>query len=703
MGKTMQEVLPPDIAQVGMQAIEEARTQGLSHGKQYAMDLPQGRFHFELSVAAKLPVGTPNNRYVFIARNVSERVENEENLKKEAQRNAALIQLSQHDESTSLQARAQRALSSMVPLTGSTLGYMASISTQDRQGHPLGLYANGQAVEPTTGALWSLRDGDIWDKAIREHRPVVLPSTGDIPAAHGLPETLGNISNWVAVPVFEGKHLVMLVGVGNKAHPYTEADVEFLHLMAYNFWQITHKLETDFALRRFLMATAQSPNPVMITDPQGRLEYVNEAFTRVTGYRADEVMGRNPRILQSGRTEATVYKSMWSQLLSGQAWSGELINRRKNGQDYYEDALIYPIRNDMGVVTHYLAHKQDITERKSTAERIQYLSEFDQLTGLPNRALLIEQLQFEIEQSQHTAQSLMVLWLNLDLFKDINDTYGHETGDSVLREVARRLRTLTKGRDLVARYSGDNFIIMRENTDQFGATRLAAQLFEALIRWRHPQLGDVSPGEFIPLVETAGLSAQLGEWVLQHVLADLRQWLDQNIPIVKIALNLSATQFVEADLATRIQTQLEQSGVPTQWVELELTEVAAMKNPAQTVQTLSALSALGLSLSIDDFGTGYSSLSQLKRFEVHKLKIDQSFVRDVAHDTEDQAIVIAIIQMAHSLGMSTLAEGVETTEQLDFLKSHQCDHIQGYIYSRPLEKTDFEQLLRSPRALDIAN
>lgn len=485
IGKTMNEVLPPDIAQVGMQAIAEARTAGTSSGKQYAMDLPQGRFHFELSVAAKFPVGAPNNRYVFIARNVTERVENEENLKKEAQRNAALIQLSQHDESTSLQARAQRALSSMVTLTGSTLGYMASISPLDHQGHTIGLYANGQAVEQNADAPWSLRDDDVWGKAIREHRPVVLPSTGDIPVAHGLPETLGAISNWIALPVFDGNHLVMLAGIGNKAHAYTEADVEFLHLMAYNFWQITHKLETDFALRRFSMATEQSPNPVIITDPKGRIEYVNAAFTRVTGYRADEAIGRNPRMLKSGKTEATLYKSMWSQLLSGQAWSGELINRRKNGQEYYEDALIYPIRNHMGVVTHYLAHKQDITERKSTAERIQYLSEFDQLTGLPNRALLIEQLQFEVEQAQRTAQSLMVLWLNLDLFKDINDTYGHEAGDGVLREVARRLRTLTKGRDLVSRYSGDNFIIVRENTDQFGASRLAVQLFETLSAPHH--------------------------------------------------------------------------------------------------------------------------------------------------------------------------------------------------------------------------
>ena len=803
LGKTMHEVLPPETANIGMQAIEEARRHGISHGKRYALDLPAGRAYFELSVAAKSPPGTPNNRYIFIARDVTARVEGELNLQKEARRNAALIQVSQLDDATSMQARLEQALLRMTHLTESQVGALARVSSDGRQLETMVLFGAGLATQVSAPTPWPLQEGDIWSKAIQERRPVVFNQRHELPTHPGLPESIGMLSSWTSLPVFEGKRLVMVVGIGNKSSLYADSDVEFLHLMAYGLWQATHKRETEIALRRFSLAADQNPNPIVITDLDARIEYVNEAFTQISGYSASEAMGKNPRILQSGKTAPSVYKEMWARLLSGQAWTGELINRRKSGQEYYERALIFPIRNDEGVITHYLAHKEDVSDRKSAAERIQYLSEFDQLTGLPNRVLLMEQLQFELSQAQRSAQSLLVLWLNLDLFKDINDAFGHETGDSILREVARRLRTLAKGHDLVARYSGDNFIIVRSNTDQFGASRLASQLFEtlsrpialqgqelvltasiglamspndgktandlmrcaetamyrvkhtsrnsysffspdmqertaralqltnalklafgrnelrlvyqpqvslqdgqgvgaeALIRWRHPQLGDISPAEFIPLVENAGLSTQLGEWVFQRALTDLRSWLDQGIPLVKVAVNLSANQFAEADLASRIRAQLLKSGVPAKWVELELTEVAAMKNPAQAIQTMAALSALGLSLSIDDFGTGYSSLSQLKRFDVHKLKIDQSFVSDVVTDSEDQAIVLAIIQMAHSLGMMTLAEGVETPEQLAYLRSQHCDQLQGYLYSRPLERDDFAAWLRAPTTLEL--
>jgi len=415
----------------------------------------------------------------------------------------------------------------------------------------------------------------------------------------------------------------------------------------------------------------------------------------------------------------------------------------------------------------------------------------------------VEQLQQEMLQAQRSAQSLLVLWLNLDLFKDINDAFGHEAGDDILREVARRLRSLSKGRDLVCRHSGDNFILVRNNIEQLGAIQLAGRVFEtlshpialhgqelvltasigmslfpadaqtgadllrcaetamyrvkhdsrnsysfyspdmqartaralqltnalklafmrdefrvvyqpqislrdgrmtgaeALLRWRHPQLGDISPAEFIPLAENAGLGAQVGEWVLQHVLADLREWQSQSLNLSKVAVNLSAGQFSEPNLIEKIKGHLEQSGLSPRWLELELTEIAAMKHPAQAMRTMSDLSGLGLSLSIDDFGTGYSSLSLLKRFKVYKLKIDQSFVRNVVRSPEDQAIVTAIINMAHSLGMVTLAEGVETQEQLVFLKANQCDEMQGYLYRRPLEKDDFAQLLRSPLPLQL--
>ena len=567
--------------------------------------------------------------------------------------------------------------------------------------------------------------------------------------------------------------------------------------------QSMHKHQTDIVTHLFSQATAQNPNPVIITDLRPRIEYVNEAFTRVSGYSASEVIGRNPRLLQSGKTSQDVYVDMWSKLSCGQSWEGELINRRKNGQEYTEEALIYPIRNEAGTVTLYLAYKQDVGDKKTASERIQYLSEFDQLTGLPNRTLLLEQLQFAVSQARREVKPLAVLWLNLDLFRDINNTFGHASGDSVLREAAHRMREITQEGDIIARYSGDNFVFARANTDQYGAIQMVNQLLnvlsrpivlqdeeliltasmglalypndgvsvtdlmrcaetamyrvkhesrnsysfyspdmqertaralqltnalklaftrqelhlvyqpqvslqdghvtgaEALLRWHHPQLGDISPAEFIPLAENAGLGSQVGEWVLQNVLKDLHEWESQGVPLVKVAVNLSAVQFAEHDLADKVKFQLEQSKVAPQWLEFELTEIAAMKNPEQAAQSMLDLATLGLKLSIDDFGTGYSSLSHLKRFKVYKLKIDQSFVRNIVDDPEDKAIVDAIISMAHSLGMITIAEGVETSAQLAFLKAHHCDEIQGYLYSRPLRKLDFEQLLRSPPAIEL--
>ncbi len=802
LGKTLHQVLPESAANVGMMAIQEAKALGASHGKTYEIELNHQRSFFELSAARKSHTPDGKDRYIFITRDITQRVLSEMALRQEARFNADLIALAQEDESTPIDQRLQKTLQSIVTLTDSQIGFMALASSTGFMPAQI-LSRQGDGIHLDRVQHWQLQDQDIWSKAIRERRAVTFNETTQLPEVTGLPEQLGTIHHWIALPIFDDNHLVMLAGIGNKITPYIDADIEFLHLMAYGTWQIMRKQQTDMALHRFSQATSQSPNPVMITNLAARIEYVNEAFTKVAGYSAAEVIGKNPRLLQSGKTAPSVYKDMWGKLTSGQPWKGELINRRKDGQEYYEEALIYPIRNDTGVVTHYMAYKQDVTDKKSAAERIQYLSEFDQLTGLPNRTLLMEQLQFALATARREVKPLALLWLNLDLFKDINNAYGHATGDSVLREAAHRMRDILQGQDIIARYSGDNFVFARANTDQYGAVHLVNQVLEvlsrpilhngeelvltaamglalypndgvtatdlmrcaetamyrvkhesrnsysfyspdmqertaralqltnalkmaftrhelrlvyqpqislmdghvtgaeALIRWRHPQLGDIAPAEFIPLAENAGLGGQVGEWVLQSVLSALQNWHQQGIPLVKVAVNLSSAQFSEVGLTDKVRWQLHQSGVSPQWLELELTEIAAMKNPEQAAHTMSELSAMGLTLSIDDFGTGYSSLSHLKRFNVYKLKIDQSFVRDIVDDPEDQAIVNAIINMAHSLGMVTIAEGVETAEQLAFLKAHQCDEIQGYLYSRPLEVADFEQLLRSPPPIDL--
>lgn len=800
IGKTMHEVLPETAAQIGMTAIAQAKAHGTSHGNRYEIDLRGERCFFELSAARKSHPADGKARYIFITRDVTQRVRSEMALQQEARFNAQLMALSQEPESTPVDKRLQQTLSSIVSLTESQTGLIALVTPKGLTPTTV-LHAQGPEVVTHKIHEWARQEQDIWTKAVRERRAVTYNEAAALPAAPGLPAQIPTLERWIALPIFEDNQLVMLAGIGNKATPYSDSDIEFLHLMAYATWQAILKLQTDKALHRFTLATSQNPNPVVITDLAARIEYVNEAFTRATGYTAAEVIGKNPRMLQSGKTPKSLFVDMWRHLTAGQSWKGELINRRKNGQEYYEEALIYPLRNEAGLVTHYLAYKQDVGAKRTAAEKIQYLSEIDQLTGLPNRARLLELLDFELAQARRDVKPMAVLWLNLDLFKDINNTYGHAKGDQVLREAAHRMREITEGRDIIARYSGDNFVFARANTDQYGAIHLVNQLLqvlsrpivleneelvltasmglalypndgvtvtdlmrcaetamyrvkhesrnnysfyapdmqertaralqltnalklafardelrlvyqpqvslqdghvtgaEALIRWRHPQLGDISPAEFIPLAENAGLGGQVGEWVLQSVLTDLQTWQHRHVPLVRLAVNLSAIQFAEVGLSDKVKFQLEQSGVSAQWLEFELTEIAAMKNPEQATRTMSELADLGLALSIDDFGTGYSSLSHLKRFKVYKLKIDQSFIRDIVDDPEDQAIVDAIINMAHSLGMATIAEGVETPAQLALLKAHHCDEIQGYLYSRPLERADFEQFLRNPPGL----
>ena len=556
---------------------------------------------------------------------------------------------------------------------------------------------------------------------------------------------------------------------------------------------ITQRLQSDEAIRKLSLAVSQSPLPIVITDLRGRIEFVNDAFTRSNEYTAAEVLGQNPRILQSGKTPAATYRGMWAQLTQGKPWHGELSNRSKSGREFTESVLIYPVRNAEGVVTNYLAHKEDMTERKLAAERIQQLSHYDQLTGLPNRLLLGRHFDYAIGQNP----ALALLWIDLDRFKDVNDSLGHDAGDLLLLEISHRLRSNLQEHATLSRTSGDDFVALLPHTRQSEAAELCTRLLnllaqpvrvagqdifvtasigitiapddgnqldallknaetamyrvkddgrnsyrfftpemqahssralalgnalkqalqrdelhlvyqpqvslhdghiigvEALLRWNHPQWGMVSPAEFIPLAESNGLIVPIGEWVLLTALRQLRAWLDSGLPMMTVAVNLSAVQFGQPGLTDMVSQMLRQTGVPAEGLELELTEAVAMKNPEIAARVMQELSQLGVRLSIDDFGTGYSSLSYLKRFHINQLKIDQSFVRDIGTDPDDQAIATAIVQMAHSLGMSTIAEGVETTEQLDFLRAQGCDQVQGYHYSRPLLPEHLETFVRA--------
>lgn len=555
---------------------------------------------------------------------------------------------------------------------------------------------------------------------------------------------------------------------------------------------VTERKRHEAEMRKLSLVVEQNPFPILITDLQARIEYVNPAFTEITGYAADEALGQTPSLLKSGKTDPAVYAEMWAQLQRGEAWKGELLNRRKDGGEYVESVLIYPVRNAEGVLTNYLAHLEDVTAKKAAAERILQLSNYDQLTGLPNRAMLEERFRRAHDETHRQGMPLTMVWVNLDNFKDVNDALGHAAGDLVLREVSLRLRKQLRDQDTLSRQSGDNFILLMPGAGQkeaaFLVTRLMGELSrpillddkelivtasvgialhpsdgdtlaallvcseaamyrvkqdgrnsycfyapgmqegaarilelgtalkqalsrnefrlvyqpqidlrtgaitgaEALLRWRHPHWGEVSPGEFIPIAENSGLIVQIDQWVLRAVARQLKAWEAKGLPPLIVAVNISALHFAQAPFASTVERVAREAGIAPARLEIELTEAAAMKDAEAAGRVIDRLSRKGFHLAIDDFGTGYSSLNYLKRFAVDKLKIDQSFVRDVGTNANDQALVTAIIQMAHSLAIKTVAEGVETQEQLAFLSARGCDEVQGYLYSRPLAPEQFE-------------
>lgn len=564
---------------------------------------------------------------------------------------------------------------------------------------------------------------------------------------------------------------------------------------------ITERKQAEAQLRKLSLAVEQSPDSVVITDLDANAEYVNNTFLKLTGYSQDEVIGKNMRMLQSGKTPRAVYEDMWAHLTRGETWSGELINRRKDGEEYIEAVQISPVRQNDGRLTHYLAIKENITEARKTEALIEKLAHFDQLTGLPNRNQLGDRFKYAHSLALRSGESLAVLFLDLDNFKDVNDSLGHTIGDHLLIEVAMRIKTTLREEDTVSRLGGDEFVLVLHATDADGAAVVAAKLIEAiarpclldsheliitpsigiaiypddgddfetmsknadaamyrvkqggrnsfcfytpemqahsarmlllanalrhalvrdelqlyyqpqfsitdgriigaeaLLRWRHPELGMISPAEFIPIAEDGGQIIPIGEWVLQQATRQMKAWIDSGLPPMVMAVNLSAVQFRQANITTVISHILDEARLPHEFLELELTEAVAMGNPLAAIEVMDKLHGRGIRMSIDDFGTGYSSLSYLKKFKVYKLKIDQSFVRNITDDPEDKAIVSAIINMASSLGIKTIAEGVETAGQLTFLRLQGCDEVQGYYFSKPLPAPEFEAYVRTTLSL----
>ncbi len=574
---------------------------------------------------------------------------------------------------------------------------------------------------------------------------------------------------------------------------------------------ITQRKAAENQLRKLSRAVEQSAESIVITNIDAQIEYVNDAFLLNTGYSREDVLGQNPRMLHSGNTPKETYVAMWDAMNRGERWEGEFFNQRKDGSHYVELARISPIRQVDGRVTHFVAVKEDITAKKAAQDQINSLAFYDPLTGLPNRRLLIDRLKQALAASSRHRREGALLFIDLDNFKDLNDTLGHDKGDLLLLQVAQRLSACMREGDTVARLGGDEFVVILDDLSEnpleaasqaemvgekilqmvalpcnlagyahHNSASIGITLFsdheesidellrradlamyqaksggrntlrfydpamqaavsaraalerdlhealelnhfslhyqpqlrdqrhltgsEALLRWSHGHRGMVPPAEFIPLAEATGLILPLGKWVLETACTQLALWARHSgTEHLTVSVNVSARQFHRPEFVDEVLEVLERTGANPNRLKLELTESMLVSNVEDLIVKMLLLKTRGVGFSLDDFGTGYSSLSYLKRLPLDQIKIDQSFVRDILVDANDAAIANMVIALGTSLGLSVIAEGVETEEQRHLLAQQGCHSYQGYLFSHALPVVEFEALVERMRLLRSAS
>ncbi len=619
--------------------------------------------------------------------------------------------------------------------------------------------------------------------------------------SYGLPDKTQSIPSQI-YPLTIGNRCIGVLGVGThkpmqpKMHTFMQVIAEHI---GFAIGLLRPHVPDPSSQQGFKLASAvfdYALEGIFITDTHGTILAANASASRITGYSNKELIGQNPRMLKSDYQDDGFYNALWQSIHTNNQWKGEIWNKQKNGQIYAELLSISPIKNDRGIVQNYIGIFIDISKQKEAEKRLIYQANHDKLTGLPNRDLFLDRLNMAVLQAKRFQKKIAVLFIDLDHFKYINDTFGHAQGDRVLKKIATRLKTCIRENDTLARMGGDEFTVIVQDFDahhevEFIANRILSSLdkpifsgpqevyisssigisffpddglsadvlmkradtamysakkngrkqhhffhsgmegysrhrlemerllrqalenkeflphyqpqfdlssgqvigAEALLRWQRPKSGLIPPDQFIPLAEENGMILPIGEWVLNEVCKQAHSWQESGWHSFRIAANLSARQFSQPGLSTLIQNILTDTNLDPKFLELELTETVAMQHVEATLQTLKTLKSTGITLSIDDFGTGYSSLSYLKQFPIDKLKIDRSFIADIAHDPNDAAIVVATISLANCLGLKVIAEGVETEEQLSFLKMHGCHEVQGFLLGRPVPAEQFSDFL----------
>ncbi|HSU78759.1 MAG TPA: EAL domain-containing protein, partial [Burkholderiales bacterium] len=622
-------------------------------------------------------------------------------------------------------------------------------------------------------------------------------------AQKGLAQASGMHGAFVFPVIADGRTIGVLAFNTRQPREPEESLLQAIRVIGSQIGQFVQRKQAEEVVReseaRFRSLTTLSSDLYWEQDEEFR-------FTKFSGIGSDRV---------NLKTIALIGKKRWEQNymnMTAEAWAEhigllnahqpfrdvELCRLDEKGGQVWISISGEPVLDADGKFRGYRGVGKDITARKLDEERIQYLANHDALTALPNRAMFGELLTLAIHNARRYGRNFAVLFVDLDRFKVINDTLGHEAGDKLLQEVGERLKRAVRASDVVGRLGGDEFVVLVQevseapqvevvarkllsalikpvyiqgqeyritasigicmypadaqdeqammknadiamyrakeegkNTYKFYSAKSNSHSFErlaletslrrglerhefllhyqakvdlhtgeitgveALVRWQHPDLGMVPPAQFIPLAEETGLIVPLGKWVLETACAQNMAWQRDGLPPVRMSVNISARQFADENLLTDIAAALQSSGMPPELLELELTESMVMQNAERAAGVLAAIKKMGVRLAIDDFGVGYSSLTHLKRFPIDTLKVDRSFIREIPQDAEDKAITEAIIAMGKSLNLTVVAEGVETVEQQDFLKEHDCDEMQGYYFSKPIASEKFAELLRN--------
>jgi len=674
-----------------------------------------------------------------------------------------------------------------------------------RESHGNGLGFLSSQTIPLSGAGEEASTPPV--AAYRSNRPVIVQDLLADERTRPWQEAARSFgwASCAAYPIVRGKKVQLVLNlVHGESHAFDQRIQDLLEEMAMDIGyaldridlvseqnRINAQLKASEAKYRSVLETSQ--DGFWMLDRLGHLIEVNDAYVAFSGYSREELLGMTVADLDATETASETGRHVHQVFASGSDVF-ETRHRTRSG-------AIKPVEISTSVTSitdGYLSvFIRDLSNRQEAAERIQRLSHFDSLTGLPNLTLFTDLFRQAIGQAARNGESLAMVFVDIDHFKHINDTLGHRVGDLLLIELTERFQSALRTEDTLSRLGGDEFLLLLPHADAQDAAHVAERLLaacsrpmtieehqllatpslgialypsdgedfetllrkadtatnrakeegrngyrfftdemqqrsartlhleaalrlaqernqlrlhfqpqvdlkdgrivgiEALIRWQHPELGLISPAEFIPIAENSGLILPIGEWVLRTALTQLRSLIDQKLPVPLVAVNLSAVQFRQTNLPARVAEILGEIGLPPGCLELELTESLTMENPVTAVAMMDTLHQQGIKLSIDDFGTGYSSLNYLKRFRIDKLKIDQSFVRDLTHDPEGEAIVQAIVKLASTLKFRTIAEGVETVEQLRFLRDCDCEEVQGYYFSRPLPPEQLVEWLRN--------